>query len=343
MRHTLAVAVSSASLAVLSARGAHAEDGDTTAREAQRLEHTLGYLAADYARFGRSEHNEHAALATQAERIATGLSKPIDVAARVATIWKMIDESARAEEVGARVDELRTLLVGAYRIEDGPAAPPSVTHGRALYEQNCAVCHGLTGHADTPTAAAVRPHPVNFLDPLFGETLTPYEITTTIRFGIAGTAMVPFVALSDADRWDIACYILGLRHPGPLAADPPSYSLRELANRSDETLRGELSALPLASADIEPAVAALRRRISYERPPDGSLALARADVDRARIDVTRGERDAANKDVQQAVKRGLRPAAAALWSVDPAVGQALDGTLAYLSERVRADARPAEL
>src|SRR5262249_53138901 len=163
-----------------------------------------------------------------------------------------------------------------------PEAPPSMTHGRALYEQNCAICHGLTGRADTATAASVRPHPVNFLDPVFGETLTPYQVTTTIRFGIAGTAMMPFASLGDAARWAPASSTPALSAVGRLAAHPPASALRELANRTDEMLRGELSALPLASDDIEPAVAALRRWVTYERrPTGGSLVLARTQIDRA--------------------------------------------------------------
>src|SRR5262249_13439866 len=145
------------------------------------------------------------------------------------------------------------------------------------------------------------------------------EVTTTIQFGIPGTAMMPFASLGDVDRWDLAFYILGLRHLGQPAAHPPAYSLPELANRTDEMLRGELAALPLGSEDIEPAVVALRRRVAYERSPGGSLAIARAQIDRARVAVVRGEREAAEGDLREALKRGLRPAEAALWSIDPAV------------------------
>jgi len=323
---------------------ARAQDDEPMPLQAQRLEHTLGHLAADYARFGRSERKEHMAMAREAERIAKGLRAPPDVAARVATVRGMLDASAPAEDVRERVDDLRRALIGAYRIEDAPPVSPSVTHGRALYEQNCASCHGPTGRADTARAASVRPHPVNFRDPLFGETLTPYEVTTTVRFGIAGTAMVPFAALGEADRWDLAFYVLGLRHPGPLAVDPPAYSLSELANRTDEALRAELSTVPLAAADVEPTVAALRRKVTYERRRRrGALALARAQIDRARVAGVRGERDEALDDVREAVTRGLRPAEAALSSVDPAVGRALGGTLAYLADRVRSGAPPAEV
>ena len=96
-----------------------------------------------------------------------------------------------------------------------------MARGRALYEQHCSSCHGATGRADTPVAATLRPHPANFREALFGETLSPYDVTTAVRFGIDGTAMAPVFALGEAERWDVAFYVLGLRHPGPLAGALP--------------------------------------------------------------------------------------------------------------------------
>src|SRR5262249_44870099 len=154
-----------------------------------------------------------------------------------------------------------TALAASYRLDQAPHATPDLAHGRALYEKLCATCHGMTGQADTPTAATLRPKPVAFRRSLFGDAVSPYDVTTAIQFGIGGTSMAAQPSLSEKDRWDIAFYVLGFPHPGPMALDAPNLTLAELARVNDEALRAELLAGGIARVDAEPVIAALRRRI----------------------------------------------------------------------------------
>ncbi len=45
---------------------------------------------------------------------------------------------------------------------EGTAANP--TAGKAVFEQNCVLCHGVSGRGDGPGSAALNPKPANFND-----------------------------------------------------------------------------------------------------------------------------------------------------------------------------------
>lgn len=315
---------------------ARAERAGGPALRAQHLAHMLGYLDADYGRFGAKEHSEHAALAAAARPLAASLPYPPDAELRVAEVGALIDRAAPASEVHAHVVELSAALIGVYRIEQAPAALPSVTRGRALYEEHCAACHGVTGHADTEAAAALRPHPASFYDPVFGETLSPYDVTAAIRFGVDGTAMAPLPSLADSDRWDIAFYVLGLRHSGPLADDAPAMTVGELARRTDRELRDRLFAAGIGGTSLDRTMNALRRRAAFEGPPRQDPAvLARGSLDAARVAVLRGDRAAALEAIRDATKA---VGAMAAGGIDPVPVVTLRRALAQLGERVRSAA-----
>src|SRR5690606_28947848 len=55
-------------------------------------------------------------------------------------------------------------VLASYPIGAVPAAPPEPARAAALYAQQCAVCHGPTGHGDGPAAAGLDPPPIAFTD-----------------------------------------------------------------------------------------------------------------------------------------------------------------------------------
>src|SRR5579871_2647372 len=219
-RHAMrsfAVALSCACLAFGLARPAEADDDAATV--AARLEHELAYLAADYAMAAASnapsedaESTEHAKLAAEIDATVERLPLARELAGQVARAGVLVRRSAPASEVQGAVVDAQRILIREFRLPVAPSDPPDAAHGRALFEQYCASCHGSTGRADTERAAALHPHPANFLDPSVGEPLSPYRVSSTVRFGVDGTAMVPFGFLTERDRWDLAFHVTGLRH-----------------------------------------------------------------------------------------------------------------------------------
>lgn len=191
---------------------AHAlQEEEATRIRAEHVLHLLSYLDADYVRVGAKEQKEHLALAEQAATLASGLPAPASVETRVATVAALVREGAPDGVVRARLDELVSELVASYRIQRLPRSSPDLARGRMLYERHCAACHGADGSADTALAATLRPHPPSFQDSFFVETLTPYDVTTAIRFGVDGTPMAPVAVLDARERWNVAFYVLALR------------------------------------------------------------------------------------------------------------------------------------
>ena len=53
-------------------------------------------------------------------------------------------------------------LLAAYPVPLAPAKAPDLARGAALYAENCASCHGTTGHGDGDAARGLNPPPIVF-------------------------------------------------------------------------------------------------------------------------------------------------------------------------------------
>jgi high-affinity iron transporter len=343
-RRGFAVAFSLACMILALPRLAWAEDDE--AQLAARLEHKLAYLAADYAMAASStapgdegESDEHAELADELARMVGRLALPRDLARQVVDVSMLVRRNASASEVGAAAFEARWILIASFRLPVAPSAAPDAARGRALFEQYCATCHGLTGRADTERAAALKPRPANYVDPSIGEPLSPYRITTTVRFGVDGTAMVPFGFLGEAERWDVAFYAMGLRHVASSVDEGRLHDVSELAILSDAELRADLRAGGVGEASVEPVLTGLRRRAPYEHwTRSDSLAVVRGELEEARGSVYRGERDVALAAALRAESSGLLPAEPAIRSVDPSLDRGVRNAFETVIGRIEGDA-----
>jgi cytochrome c oxidase cbb3-type subunit 2 len=123
----------------------------------------------------------------------------------------------------------------------GRAPAPAEAKGRAVYErEQCAACHGATGRADGPTAAALKDvtgRPIRPRDLTRGVFRGGYALVDIYRAFTTGLDGTPMPALRDevvrADRWDLASYVGslgrgrdGLRRP---MLKPPFWYRRVLA------------------------------------------------------------------------------------------------------------------
>jgi high-affinity iron transporter len=339
-------------------RAARADEGDSPETEAQRLAHIVGYTASDYggavqkgAIVNQVEYDEQLTLLGDAAKIATKIQPrvpqsegQVDLPAKVEKVRALVAAKAPEEQVGVAVEDVRSALTRAFHLVEAPNAPPDPMRGKVLFIEHCATCHGQTGLADTPRAASLDPRPANFHDPRIADPLTPLKVVGTVRFGISGTAMVPFTFLNDADRWALGFYVTSLRHGAVPANDSPTYTVAELALRSDAQLREELKVAGIAEGRFESILADLRKRAPYEdRVGKNPLSLARVKLDRARTALAHGDRSIARTNLVDAYLEGIEPVEGSLRALDGSLVTALEEHFVALRSRLEGGAPPEEL
>jgi putative copper resistance protein D len=100
-----------------------------------------------------------------------------------------------------------------------PDTPETIDKGRALFQTNCAICHGPRALGDGPQAFLLQPRPVNLQ--LHVPQHAAGEIYYWITSGVAGTGMPAWKevrapdgshesGLTDEERWAIVRYLQAL-------------------------------------------------------------------------------------------------------------------------------------
>ncbi|MEK6555483.1 MAG: cytochrome c [Bdellovibrionota bacterium] len=90
-----------------------------------------------------------------------------------------------------------------------------IAHGKKVFANNCAVCHGPEGKGDGPGGAALNPKPRNLVTGPWkqgGDSISQYK---TLQTGIPGTSMVSFKHLAKADRWALVQFIHSITQDKP--------------------------------------------------------------------------------------------------------------------------------
>ncbi|MFO7812325.1 MAG: c-type cytochrome [Pelovirga sp.] len=109
---------------------------------------------------------------------------------------------------------LKDKIPQEYRImERTPIVPnqESITSGKALYQQQCAQCHGDDGRGNGPAANGLEPPPANFLDLEHSSIYGPGEKYWIIGNGSGETGMPAFQDIDPVDRWHLVNYIFNLQ------------------------------------------------------------------------------------------------------------------------------------
>jgi high-affinity iron transporter len=168
-----------------------------------------------------------------------------DASRAVDAVAAAIDARAPAPDVERLVGEARRLLLAGEVIAPPEHAPLSEARAATNWTARCASCHGAAGGGDGPAAAGMKPPPRNLRDPEVMETFTPLRAYSAVTDGIAETAMPAFADLSEEERWELAFWVVGLRHDAPPAtgaAPSAAPAPAALADASDVDLRARLHA-----------------------------------------------------------------------------------------------------
>ena len=332
--------------------GTRAAEPDATdaSRRAWQL---LDYIAVDYAGavadgkvVRESEYAEMTEFAqTAADTLSTlpaGASRS-KLQADAAALKTLVADKAQARLVAEKAHALAAELLKAFPFPLSPSHAPDLSHGASLFASQCSACHGSTGHADGPLAAALNPHPTNLADRSRARERSLAALYQVISQGVSGTAMPSFEAtLSDDDRWALAFYA------GTLAYTDAERSAGAATWKSTAAAREGLGTLDSLAQTSESALTATvpspaaAEVIAWARSHPGELAsgaaqstsLARARLAASIAAARAGDRAKATRLALSAYLDGFEPLEPALKARDAALMSEVETAMGKYRSRV---------
>ncbi len=214
-----------------------------------------------------------------------------------------------------------------------PSSAPALARGRAVYEAQCALCHGELGAGDGFAGAGLNPPPADLTDSEALRSSSPLDFFRKTTVGVAGTGMPGFEQQQSLeDRWAVALYASTLRFPRD-EGDPEGEALADCPDCL--LLVSDFFATAALSDD---SLAGLLETASGFRgsPPQAALGYART---AGAADVLGSDRRFEGARTIKSTKEGVAAAVelAAVGERERAIDQALEAYLVF--ERVELDVR----
>lgn len=307
------------------------------------LVHLLDYLAADYAGAvengkvkDQGEYNEQVEFSQLVVESAASLKSSPNYPALEKQVHRLKDLIAKKENaavVSKLAIEIKQSALQMAKLDVAPSAWSDLKNGKRIFEAQCAACHGVKGEGDGPAAKGLDPAPRNFHDDVYMREISAFHNFNVIRLGIPGTGMVAFPTISDKDTWDLAFYILSIRHQNKAAGKlEGEVSLKDAATLSDAELENKFSG---SAEQKQSAVSALRlkEQTSQAAPVGASLVIARRGLAAAATSYKAGKFAEARHQALMAYLEGVEPVEQRLRSID--------GSLVAEIEQKMADVRRA--
>ena len=334
--------------------------------QAKKLVALLDYLGSDYKNavkdgkvlnpneYGEMQEFAKRGLELFAQLQAADKGDKAGVEALVKSLAQQVADKADPKTVADTAKATKDKLLAAYNIVPYPRRLPSLASGKQIYDDNCAQCHGATGKGDGAGRESMKPKtplPANFTDPERIGGLSPFKVFNTASFGIEGTAMASFAALSEEQRWQVAFYVFSLRFSDEAAKTGaqmvkakglPSelQTVAALATSSDEIL---LDRLKEQNKDESQALAELAylRRGTLEASLSDPLSVAKGLLREAVALYAKGEKDQAYQKAVEAYLDGYELAEPTLVAKDAVLGRGLEAQFTELRNSIKQGA-PAE-
>jgi len=261
------IAISFLLFSTLSTQSAIAQDA-ATQDKAKQVWQVLDYLAVDYGAavqgglvVSKNEYAEMQEFSENAEKQLASLPKTAassDLLLKAGKLRKLIANKASADEVASLSRALATQVLQVYPVPLSPSKAPDLGRGSALYQANCASCHGAQGHGDGPLAAQLNPPPIALSGHDRAKERSVFSLQQIISHGVAGTSMPSFAQLSEDDRWAIAFFA------STLSYSDADRKKGKAAWASDAAIRG---VLPNLSALTQVSETALSKQLPSTAGP----------------------------------------------------------------------------
>lgn len=190
-----------------------------------------------------------------------------------------------------------------------------------------------------------EPAPADFTDPNVMNGLSPFKAFNVISFGVEGTAMPNFSALTEEERWQAAFYVLSLRFTAAEAAQGAAListgkvpaelqHVETLSTSTDAELTEKLKPL-FQNSPPRAVLAYLRRGILDNQQGQTPLIAARALLAEAMALYEKNEKEKAYQKAVDAYLDGLELAEAELFAKDLSFGRALEDQFTQFRNALR--------
>ena len=328
--------------------------------QAKKLVALLDYLGSDYKNavkdgkvLSPDEYGEMQEFAKRGLELF-GQLKEIDkadkagVEAAVKLLANHVAQKADPKTVAELAKSTKDKLIAAYNIVPYPRRLPSFASGKKIFEENCVQCHGATGKGDGDGRETMKPKtplPANFTDPERIGGLSPFKAFNTASFGIEGTAMASFAALSEEQRWQAAFYVFSLRFsPEDVKTGATLVQAKKLpaelqttavlATNSDAALLERLKSFGKDETEALAMLAYLRRGLLESKLSD-PLSIARGLLREAIALYAKGEKEKAYQKAVEAYLDGYELAEPTLIAKDATFGRALESQFTQLRNSIK--------
>ncbi len=220
-----------------------------TDEKARALVHALSYIEGDYVHAVKDgkvlNEDEYEEMQEFAENILTfyadfsaklSASDTLIFNVKVRSLVLGVQQKKDAQQVAAEASFLKKEFIRIGNVATAPSVYPDISKGAKVFVKECAKCHGDKGYGDGEEGKELKPSPRNFHDEERMHELSPFAVFNTVRLGIQGTGMKAHPTLSDKEVWDVAFYVLSLRHSEKIIDEKinAEITLSEIASLSDE-------------------------------------------------------------------------------------------------------------
>ena len=338
------------------------------ADEARRLVALLDYLSSDYKNAvqdgkiaSEDEYGEMQEFAKRSLDLLVQLKKSeqgdkAGIEQDLKTLAKHVENKADAKAVAALAQRTKDKLITTHKIIPYPRRLPALADGKKLYLENCAQCHGESGKGDGIGRESMKPKtplPANFTDLERIGGLSPFKAFNTASFGIDGTAMASFAALSEEQRWQVAFYVFSLRFSEDSAKAGAALiqskkvpdelrTVAMLATHSDEQLLEQLKPWVAGDSEALHLLAYLRRGLLETKLSD-PLSIARGLLREAVDLYGKGDKEKAYQKAVEAYLDGFELAEPTLFAKDASFGRRLEGQFTQFRNAIKQATAPEDI
>ncbi len=277
--------------------------------------HLLSYIQKDYAVAVQNgqvispeeyqEQIDFVNAAMESARTIPVIANDLSIDEDLKKLQRLVLKKAAPLDVALAAKSAELKVIEKAAIVMAPRSWPQLHRGKQSFDQSCSQCHGMTGNGDGPSGKNLDPKPSDFHAEGMNGT-SPFQVYNTIRLGVPGTGMAAFSDYSDEQVWDLAFYVISLRHQEKKNSNiMPTLSLAEIAENSDEALKLKYPKLDIAQL-----------RMYEANPHEMAFQLVRKNMNDGLEFYRQGNIAAAKQKMVEAYLDGIEPIEPPLRSKD---------------------------